>query len=145
MLNAASGRGQDVHKWINRFFHLKGIWSGFSDIYSDSDFTTRFYRHYHPSLNPNVNKGLPQPAGITIYNQSGKILGAHAVLIQRVDLDPGGSFRVYFYNPNNDSLQIWGNSIRTSVSGNGELEGESSLPFDDFLYCLYAFHYQKPE
>ncbi|MBT2728300.1 hypothetical protein J7E63_15305 [Bacillus sp. ISL-75] len=145
MLKAANGRGQDPHRWINPSFHIKGIWTEFSDIYSDADFTARFYRHYHPSSNPNVNQGLPQPAGITIYNQSGQVLGAHAVLIQRVCHDPKGCIRVYFYNPNNDSLQVWGNSIKTSVSGNGELEGESSLPFDDFLYFLYAYHFPKPE
>jgi hypothetical protein len=145
MLKAANGRGHDPHKWINPSFHLNGIWTEFSDIYSDSDFTARFNRHYHPSDNPNVNEGLPQPAGITIYNQSGQVLGAHAVLIQRVCHDPKGCIRVYFYNPNNDSLQVWGNSIRTSVSGNGERNGESSLPFDDFLYFLYAFHFPKQD
>ena len=143
MLKSAKGRGQDPHKWINPSFHLKGIWTEFSDSYSDFEFTAKFHRYYHPSYNPNVNEGLPQPAGITIYNQSGQPLGAHAVLIQRVGTDLSGCIRVYFYNPNNDSLQVWGNSIRTSVSGNGEQEGESSLPFDDFLHCLYAFHYPK--
>ncbi|MGM0877872.1 MAG: hypothetical protein ACQEWV_24825 [Bacillota bacterium] len=145
MLKAANGRGQDPHKWINPSFHINGIWTEFSDIYSDPDFTARFFRNYHLSDNPNVNEGLPQPAGITIYNQSGQVLGAHAVLIQRVCHDPKGCVRVYFYNPNNDSLQVWGNSIKTSVSGNGERDGESSLPFDDFLYFLYAFHFPKQE
>lgn len=141
MLKAAEGRGQDSHKWINPSFHIKGIWTEFSDSYSDIAFQTKFHRYYHPSFNPNVNEGLPQPAGITIYNHTGQALGAHAVLIQRVAPDASGCIRVYFYNPNNDSLQVWGNSIRTSVSGNGEREGESSLPFDDFLHCLYAFHF----
>lgn len=145
MLKATKGRGQDPHKWINPSFHLKGIWTEFSDAYSDFEFTAKFHRHYHPSYNPNVNEGLPQPAGITIFNQSGQPLGAHAVLIQRVCPDLSGRIRVYFYNPNNDSLQVWGNSIKTSVAGNGEQEGESSLPFDDFLHCLYAFHYPEKD
>ncbi len=145
MLQTAKEREQDSHKWINPAFHIKGVWTEFSDVYSDPDFRARFYWHYHPTDNPTVNEGLPQPAGITIYNQSGQILGAHAVLIQRVAYDPGGSLRVYFYNPNNDSLQLWGNNIRTSVFGNGEYEGESSLLFDDFLYFLYAFHYPKQD
>jgi hypothetical protein len=143
MLETAKGRGLDPHKWINPSFHITGIWTEFSDAYSDFEFKAKFHKYYHPSLNPNINEGLPQPAGITIYNHSGQALGAHAVLIQRIGPDPSGCMRVYFYNPNNDSLQQWGNSIRTSVSGNGEQEGESSLPFDDFLYCLYAFHFQK--
>ena len=145
MLKVAKEREQDSHKWINPAFHIKGIWTEFSDVYSDPDFRARFYWHYHPADNSAVNVGLPQPAGITIYNQSGQILGAHAVLIQRVAYDPRGYVRVYFYNPNNDSLQVWGNNIQTSVSGNGELEGESSLLFDDFLYFLYAFHYPKQD
>ncbi|WP_379969206.1 hypothetical protein [Ectobacillus sp. sgz5001026] len=145
MLKTAQGRVHDPHKWINPAFHIKGIWTGFSDVYSDLEFEAKFHRHYHPTNNPNVNEELPQPAGITIYNHSGKVLGAHAVLIQRVSLDPNGCIRVYFYNPNNDSLQVWGKSIKTSVFENGELEGESSLPFDDFLYFLYAFHFPKQE
>ncbi|UOY91727.1 hypothetical protein MUG87_14675 [Ectobacillus sp. JY-23] len=143
MLHAVKDREPDHHKWINPAFHIKGIWTEFSDIYSDLDFTARFYRHYHPLENPNVNEGLPQPAGITIYSQSGRILGAHAILIQRVCYDPSGRIRVYFYNPNNDSLQVWRDSITTSVCGNGEREGESSLSFEEFLYFLYAFHFPK--
>lgn len=143
MLKAADGRGQDPHKWINPAFHITGIWTGFSDIYNDLLFKNNFIHYYHPCYNPEVNKGLPQPAGITIYNRSGQVLGAHAVLIQRVAPDPTDTLRVYFYNPNNDSLQIWGKNIQTSVAGKGELEGESSLPFDDFLYFLYAFHFPE--
>ncbi|SOC08624.1 hypothetical protein SAMN05880501_105115 [Ureibacillus xyleni] len=143
MLKAADGRGQDPHKWINPAFHMTGIWSGFSDIYSDLNFLDNFYYYYHPTNNPSVNKGLPQPVGITIYNRSGQVLGAHAILIQRVENDPKGVTRVYFYNPNNDSLQIWGKSIRTSVTGNGELPGESSLPFEDFVQFIYAFHFPQ--
>ena len=143
MLKAVEGREQDPHKWINQAFHMTGIWSGFSDIYTDVTFHETFRLYYHPTMNPNVNKGLPQPAGITIYNRSGQVLGAHAILIQRIDSDPSGIIRVYFYNPNNDSLQTWGNSIQTSVTGNGELEGESSLPFEEFLTFIYAFHFPE--
>ncbi len=141
LLKLADGRGQDAHKWINPAFHMTGVWEGFSDLYTDLEFQTNFRRYYHPLYNPNVNQGLPQPAGITIYNRSGQVLGAHAILLQRIAADPSGIIRVYFYNPNNDSLQIWGKSIQTSVTGNGELEGESSLPFEEFITFLYAFHY----
>ncbi|HWK23134.1 MAG TPA: hypothetical protein VNS08_08900 [Ureibacillus sp.] len=143
LLKLADGRGQDAHKWINPAFHLSGVWDGFSDVYTDLQFQTNFCRFYHPIFNPNINEGLPQPAGITIYNRSGQVLGAHAILIQRVAADPTGTIRVYFYNPNNDSYQIWGKSIQTSVTGNGELEGESSLPFEEFMTFLYAFHYPE--
>ncbi|RHW36171.1 hypothetical protein D1B33_11055 [Lysinibacillus yapensis] len=141
LLKTADGRGQDAHKWINPAFNLTGVWAGFSDVYSDVEFRENFYRYYYPLNNPAVNEQLPQPAGITIYNRSGQVLGAHAILIQRVAPDPTGNIRVYFYNPNNDSLQIWGQSSQTSVTGNGELEGESSLPFEEFLTFVYAFHY----
>lgn len=141
LLKLADGRGQDAHKWINPAFHMTGIWPGFSDVYSDLEFQTNFRRYYHPLYNPNVNEGLPQPAGITIYNRLGQVLGAHAILIQRIAVDPSGIVRVYFYNPNNDSLQIWGKAIQTSVTGNGESEGESSLPFEEFITFLYAFHF----
>ena len=85
MLKASKLRGQDPHKWVNPSFHIKGVWTEFSDSYSDLEFTAKFHRYYHPSQNPTVNEGLPQPVGITIYNQSGHVLGAHAVLIQRVE------------------------------------------------------------
>lgn len=141
LLKRADGRGQDAHKWINPAFNITGVWSGFSDVYSDVEFRENFYRYYYPLNNPTVNEQLPQPAGVTIYNRSGQVLGAHAILIQRIAQDPSGNIRVYFYNPNNDSLQIWGQSSQTSVAGNGELEGESSLPFEEFLSFVYAFHY----
>lgn len=143
LLKAAENRLQDAHKWINPAFHIKGVWSGFADIYNDLDFISKFRLYYHPLYNPNVNNELPQPVGVTIYNRSGQVLGAHAVLIQRIAPDPTGIIRVYFFNPNNNSLQTWGSHIQTSVTGNGELEGESSLPFEDFINFIYAFHYPE--
>jgi len=52
---------------------------------------------------------------------------------------------VYFYNPNNEGRQNWGQDIRPTVSGHGELAGESSLPFEQFASRLYAFHYSPYE
>lgn len=142
MIKRAGFRGEDIHKVINPDFHHKGVLSGFADKYQNGDFSSLFHRYYHPgySINP-INDYLPQPAGIIIYDHNDQALGAHAILIQRVGKDPSGFFRVYFYNPNNDSSQTWGKNIKTSITGNGELEGESSLLFDEFLYCLYAFHF----
>ena len=87
----------------------------------------------------------PNPVGIYITNVHGKLLGLHAVSIQRIDQDEHGEFRVYFYNPNNDSGQNWGQGIETSVQGHGEQEGESSLPFHQFTARMYAFHYNPYE
>jgi hypothetical protein len=48
--------------------------------------------------------------------------------------------RVYFFNPNNDGGQNWGNGVQVSTHGHGERNGESSLPFVDFASRLYIFH-----
>ena len=62
-----------------------------------------------------------------------------------MNIDPGNTMRVYFYNPNNDSGQDWGDGVKVSTSGNGERFGESSLPFEEFLSRLYIFHYDPLE
>ncbi|MDZ7771120.1 MAG: hypothetical protein U5K38_19820 [Woeseiaceae bacterium] len=41
--------------------------------------------------------------------------------------------------------QNWGQGIATSISDNGELEGEASLPFEQFLMRLYVFRYKSIE
>jgi hypothetical protein len=53
--------------------------------------------------------------------------------------------RVYFFNPNNDSGQDWGNGVIVSTAGKGERFGESSLPFEHFASRLYIFHYDLLE
>ena len=59
--------------------------------------------------------------------------------------DPAGAWRVYFFNPNRDKGQNWGHGIHTSTHDAGEWEGESSLPFEQFLMRLYVFHYKRSE
>ncbi|MBT2755714.1 hypothetical protein J7E71_07040 [Mesobacillus foraminis] len=140
MINRAIGRGEDVHKWINPAFYHLGVLEGFAQREKRPDFDLLFSSHYYPGNNF-LEARLPQPAGIIIYDSKGEPLGAHAILIQRIDKDQDGHSRVYFYNPNNDSKQTWGKDMVTSVAGNGEKPGEGSLPFGQFLTCLYAFHY----
>jgi hypothetical protein len=53
--------------------------------------------------------------------------------------------RVYFFNPNNDSGQDWGQAITCSTRGHGEFRGEASLPIAEFASRLYAFHYDPLE
>jgi hypothetical protein len=53
--------------------------------------------------------------------------------------------RVYFFNPNNDSGQDWGQGINCSTQGNGEIRGEASLPIAEFASRLCAFHFDKLE
>jgi hypothetical protein len=73
------------------------------------------------------------------------MLGPHAVSLLRVEPDPQGELRAYFFNPNNEGRQVWGPDTTVSVSGNGEIPGESSLPFSRFAARLYAFHYHTLE
>jgi len=75
----------------------------------------------------------------------GGLLGPHAVSVQRIAPSPAGKMRIYFFNPNNEGRQDWGQDTSPTVSGNGEQPGESSLPFERFVSRLYAFHYDPLE
>lgn len=146
-------RGEDGHKWVNPEFYGEWIPRGFANIIDSltgyvtdyQAFVRLFYATHHPEYNEGYELIYPNPVGIYITNVHGKLLGLHAVSIQRIDQDEQGEYRVYFYNPNNDSGQNWGQGIETSVQGHGELEGESSLPFHQFTARMYAFHYNPYE
>ncbi|MDN4494095.1 hypothetical protein [Ureibacillus aquaedulcis] len=146
-------RGEDGHKWVNREFYGEWIPSGFINIIDQltlnvtnySAFVKLFYATHHPEYNEGSKLIYPNPVGIFLTNIHGELLGLHAVSIQRIENDQNGDFRVYFYNPNNDSTQNWGQNIKASVSGFGELEGESSLPFHEFVSRMYAYHYNPYE
>ncbi|WP_409291637.1 hypothetical protein [Peribacillus sp. SCS-37] len=146
-------RGEDGHKWVNPEFYGEWIPRGFSNLIdpvtgyvSDFDaFVRLFYSTHHPDYNEGYELIYPNPVGIYITNVHGDLLGLHAVSIQRIAEDVNGEFRIYFYNPNNDSGQNWGQGIQPSVTGNGEMEGECSLPFNEFVSRMYAFHYNPYE
>lgn len=146
-------RGEDGHKWVNREFYGEWIPSGFMNIIDQltlnvtnySAFVKLFYATHHPEYNEGSKLIYPNPVGILLTNVHGELLGLHAVSIQRIENDQNGNYRVYFYNPNNDSTQNWGQNIKASVSGFGELEGESSLPFHEFVSRMYAYHYNPYE
>lgn len=70
---------------------------------------------------------------------------AIAITIVRVNLDRASEIRVYFFNPNNDSGQDWGQDINCSTQSNGERYGEASLPFAEFASRLCVFHYDSRE
>ncbi|HZG73156.1 MAG TPA: hypothetical protein VEY51_16595 [Chondromyces sp.] len=145
MIELASGREGDIHRWVNPAFYGRWVNKGFCCLYDKNvdpfAFRMLFNMYYHPAYHYELNLNLPQPAGIFALNQKGELLGFHAISIQRTGISPRGEYRVYFFNPNNDSYQDWGQGIHTSIDGNGEKEGESSLPFDQFVSRLYAFHY----
>ena len=81
----------------------------------------------------------------TIFNVEGTInsAGSDAISLLRIERSPAGAWRAYFFNPNSEGRQNWGQGIQPSVSGNGELHGESSLPVHQFVSRVYAFHYSN--
>ncbi|MEQ6916598.1 hypothetical protein [Halomonas aquatica] len=149
----SAGRGEDPHKWVNAEFHGDQVGHGFSiavDVFTGKlkdfeGFIRAFYASYHPYYNGNIPVISPQPAGIAVTDSATRFLGWHAITIQRLALDPSRVMRVYFFNPNNDSGQDWGQEIVTSTQGNGELYGEASLPVAEFASRLYVFHYDPLE
>lgn len=153
MSRRVAGRGDDGHRWINPEFHGWWVHRGFAlalDVttgaITDFDaFVRLFYASYHPDYRGEAELIYPQPIGIAATDYHGVYLGWHAISIQRVAPDNTGETRVYFFNPNNDGGQQWGQGVATSTAGQGELAGESSLPFHQFASRVYLFHYNLRE
>jgi hypothetical protein len=147
------GREGDPHRWVNPEFH--GWWSGRGfrinvDVATGSlieleDFLRHFYAAYHPYYNGNQPLIHPQPAGIAVTDSAARFIGWHAITVLRVAMDPEQIMRIYFYNPNNDSGQDWGDGVVVNTSGTGERNGEASLPFAQFASRLYIFHFDPLE
>ena len=153
MWRRCSEREDDAHRWINPEFYGWWVNHGFrvvtdvktGEIEDYSGFIRHFYASYHPFYNDNMPLIHPQPAGIAVTDSAARFVGRHAIVIRRVSLSPDNEMRVYFFNPNNDSGQDWGQGINCSTRGNGEIRGEASLPIAEFASRLYAFHYDKLE
>jgi len=153
MSKLALDRTEDEHKWVNPEFHGWWVNRGFAalidemtgEITGAEHFYRHFYATYHPLYNGGRELTMPQPAGIVMTNLHGNWVDWHAISIQRVEEDPTATLRVYFFNPNHDKGQNWGQGIVTSTSDRGELEGESSLPFHQFAARIYVFHYDPAE
>jgi hypothetical protein len=153
MARRCAGRGEDYHKWVNPEFHGWRVNRGFAiavDVQTGqpkdlAEFVERFYSLYHPLHNNNVPVVHPQPAGIAFTDGQARYVGWHAVTILRVAIDHEERMRVYFFNPNNDSGQDWGNDVIVGTSDHGERPGESSLPIDQFASRLYIFHYDASD
>ncbi len=147
------GREGDPHRWVNPEFH--GWWSGrgfrinvdvaTGNLEDLEDFLRHFYASYHPYYNGSQPLIHPQPAGIAVTNSAARFIGWHAITMLRVSLDPQEVMRVYFFNPNNDSGQNWGDTVVVSTSGHGERFGEASLPIEQFASRLYIFHFDPLE
>lgn len=147
-------RQEDGHKWVNPALYGRWVPTGFASVFVDKSQTTvadydefirRFFATHHPAYNDGHPLMYPNPVGILVTNSHGDYLGPHAISLQRIVEDPKGDLRAYFYNPNNEGRQDWGSGVRPSVRDRGELEGESSLPFHEFVSRLYAFHYNPYE
>ncbi|RDI43878.1 hypothetical protein [Nocardia mexicana] len=148
-----AGREGDPHRWINPEFH--GWWSGrgfrinvdvaTGNLTELDEFLRHFYAGYHPFYNGNQPLIHPQPAGIAVTDSAARFVGWHAITVLRVSLDPQETMRVYFYNPNNDSGQDWGDGVVVGTAGHGERFGEASLPFEQFASRLYIFHFDPLE
>lgn len=146
-------REGDPHKWVNPEFHGWSSGRGFAinvdvatgNLVDLEGFIRHFYASYHPYYNGNQPLIHPQPAGIAVTDSAARFIGWHAITILRVTLDPDNEMRVYFFNPNNDSGQNWGDGVQVSTSGYGERFGESSLPFEQFTSRLYIYHYDPLE
>lgn len=148
MVRRCADRPGDPHRWVNPEFH--GWWSarGFhidvdvatGNLIDLENFLRCFYASYHPEYNGGQPLVHPQPAGVAVTDSAARYVGWHAITILRVALDPDAVMRVYFFNPNNDSGQDWGDGVVVGTAGNGERAGEGSLPFEQFASRLYIFH-----
>ncbi|MGC3874769.1 hypothetical protein ACPF7Z_16020 [Halomonas sp. GXIMD04776] len=146
-------RDDDLHRWINPEFYGWWVGQGFrvvanirtGEIDDYAGFIRHFYACYHPFYNGNMPLIHPQPAGIVVTDSAARLVGRHAITLLRVMLDPNDEMRVYFFNPNNDSGQDWGQNIVCATQGHGERPGEASLPIAEFASRLYVFHYDPLE
>ncbi len=153
MMKRSALRGEDGHKFVNPEFYGQWISKEFSSVINPvtgavsdyEQFARLFYATHHPDYNAGHQLIYPNPVGIFVTTANADLLGLHAISIQRIAADSSGQMRVYFYNPNNDSGQDWGQGIKSTVRNHGEEEGEASLPFDQFLSRVYAYHYNPNE
>lgn len=153
MWRRCENRDDDAHRWINPEFYGWWVSHGFrvvadvktGEVNDYEGFIRHFYASYHPFYNCNIPVIHAQPAGLAVTDSAARFVGRHAINILRVALSPLNEMRVYFFNPNNDSGQDWGQGITCSTHGNGEFRGEASLPIAEFTSRLYAFHYDPLE
>ena len=153
MTRLADTGGEDPHCQVNPEFHGWRVGTGFAiavdvatGLLEDYEgFIRLFYACYHPGYNGGHPVIHPQPVGLAVTDSMARFVGWHAITVLRVGLDQTGEVRVYFYNPNNDGGQDWGNGVIVSTEGHGEAYGESSLPATQFVSRLYLFHYDLLE
>lgn len=140
----------DPHISVNPAFYGHWIQTGFRSVFNPvlqcidrfEEFVRIFYASYHLEYNDGHHISYPVPLGIFITDSAANRLGYHAISLMRVEKWEG-KWRAYFFNPNSEGKQNWGQGIEPSVIGNGERHGESSLPFEELVARVYAFHYNQ--
>lgn len=143
--------GKDPHISVNPAFYGHWIQAGFLSVYNPitggidkyEKFVRIFYASFHPKYNGGHAMVYPVPLGIFITDAKANMLGYHAISLLRIKQAEEGQWRAYFFNPNSEGKQNWGQGIQPTVTGNGELHGESSLPVDEFVSRVYAYHYNE--
>lgn len=143
--------GKDPHIYVNPAFYGHWIQTGFMAVYNPitgriedyERFVATFFAAFHPEYNDGHDLVYPVPLGIYITDARAHMQGFHAISLTRVRQDPAGIWRAYFFNPNSEGPQNWGQEIRPSVRDQGEWAGESSLPFYQLASRVYAFHYNQ--
>lgn len=144
--------GKDPHSSVNPAFYGHWIQTGFRSVYNAAlhavdkydEFVRIFYASFHSEYNGGHHLIYPVPTGIFITDSSAQMLGYHAISLLRIEKAPDTEeWRAYFFNPNSQGKQDWGQNIQPSVWGNGERHGESSLPINEFVSRVYAYHYNE--
>lgn len=143
--------GKDPHASVNPAFYGHWIQTGFKSVYNPllygienyEEFIRIFYAAFHPEYNGGHHLIYPVPAGIFITDSGANMLGFHAISLLRIEQAPDGEWRAYFFNPNSQGKQDWGQRITPTVSGHGERHGESSLPAAQFAARVYAYHFNQ--
>lgn len=144
--------GKDPHASVNPAFYGHWIQTGFRSVYNAAlhavqkydEFVRIFYASFHPDYNGGHHLIYPVPTGIFITDSSAQMLGYHAISLLRIEKAPETEeWRAYFFNPNSQGKQDWGQGIQPTVWGNGERHGESSLPVHEFVSRVYAYHYNE--
>ena len=144
--------GKDPHSSVNAAFYGHWIQTGFRSVYNSAlhavhkydEFVRIFYASFHPDYNGGHHLIYPVPTGIFITDSSAQMLGYHAISLLRIEKAPETEeWRAYFFNPNSQGKQDWGQGIEPTVWGNGERHGESSLPVHEFVSRVYAYHYNE--
>lgn len=149
MLAAVANEPGDPHRYVNPGLYGPWVPTSFDCLFDDKPadllaFIRRFLAVHHPAVDV-VEPIHPRPLGLAITSAHGTYLGLHAISLQRVARDPCDRLRAYFFNPNDDGRQDWGQGIVPSTSGAGEEHGESSLPLEELASRIYAFHYHPHE